>query len=127
MAKPVCKHLHIYCCNLEEMISFWVDVFGASLIKRRKFGADEGAVLDLGLGTELYLKATACEREDSGPQRSGIDHFGMLVDDLDAFLKKFVGTRGITLLREPFMSEKVRCAFISGPEGTRVEVMEETA
>ena len=127
MAKPVCKHLHVYCNNLEEMISFWVDVFDASLIQRRKFGADDGAVLDLGLGAELYLKATPCEREDAGGQRSGIDHLGMLVDDLDAFLKKFVGTRGITLLREPFMSGDLRCSFISGPEGTRVEVMEKVA
>lgn len=124
MAKPVCQHLHLYCRNLEEMIGFWTDVFGAVLIRRRKFGADDGAVLDLAPGIAMYLRSMVCDPQDNGGQRAGVDHLGMLVDDLDIFLKKFVGTRGITLLREPFMSETTRCAFISGPEGTRVEIIE---
>ncbi len=127
MAKPFCKHIHIYCQNLEDMITFWSDIFGATLIRRRKFGPDDGAVMDMGLNTELYLKAVPCSPQNSDDQRAGVDHFGMQVENLDAFLKQVAGKPHVKVLREPFMSEKLRCAFISGPEGTRVEVMEVTA
>jgi catechol 2,3-dioxygenase-like lactoylglutathione lyase family enzyme len=125
MAKPVCHHLHFYCRNLEDMIAYWSEVFGATVLCRRKFGNADGAELDLGMGALLFLKTVPEATAQDGIERSGVDHLGFLVDDLDAFLQKFVGRPHITLTREPFVAGVRRCAFISGPEGISVEVMQQ--
>jgi len=109
------------------MVDFWVKGFGAKLEEFRKFGELEGAVLDINSGrTKLYLRELQCERQDKAAPRSGVDHIGMLVPDLDTALAALTALPGVVLAKEPFMSQDMRCAFINGPEGISIEVMEST-
>jgi len=125
MNVPFCQHIHLACCDIKAMADFWVKGFGAKLEEFRKFGALEGAVLDINSGrTKLYLREQPCERQDKAAARSGVDHIGMAVPDLDASLAELTALPGVALAKEPFMSKDMRCAFINGPEGISVEVME---
>ena len=127
MSPPFCQHIHISCCDIKAMVDFWVKGFDAKLEEFRKFGALEGAVLDINSGlTKLYLREQQCERQDKAAARSGVDHIGMVVPDLDKSLAELVALPGVTLAKEPFMSKEMRCAFINGPEGMSIEVMEAT-
>ena len=127
MTAPFCQHIHISCCDIKAMVDFWVKGFGAKLEEFRKFGELEGAVLDINSGrTKLYLRELQCERQDKAAPRSGVDHIGMLVPDLDTALAALTALPGVVLAKEPFMSQDMRCAFINGPEGISIEVMEST-
>ena len=128
MSAPFCQHIHISCCNLAAMVDFWAKGFGAKLEEYRKFGELEGAVLDIYSDrTKLYLRELPCERQDKTAPRSGVDHIGMVVPDLDKALAELTALPGVTLAKEPFMSKNMRCAFINGPDGISIEVMQEGA
>ena len=125
MSVPFCQHIHISCCDIKAMVDFWVKGFDAKLEEFRKFGAREGAVLDINSGrTKLYLREQQCERQDKAAMRSGVDHIGMVVPDLDKSLAELMALPDVALAQEPFMSTYMRCAFINGPEGISIEVME---
>jgi hypothetical protein len=125
MSAPFCQHIHIACCDIKAMVDFWVKGFDAKLEEFRNFGTLEGAVLDINSGrTKLYLREQPCERQDKAAARSGVDHIGMVVPDLDKALAELMALPGVTLAKEPFLSKDMRCAFISGPEGISIEVME---
>jgi catechol 2,3-dioxygenase-like lactoylglutathione lyase family enzyme len=127
MGAPFCQHIHVSCCDIKTMVDFWVKGFDARLEEFRKFGALEGAVLDINSGrTKLYLREQQCERQDKASTRSGVDHIGMVVPDLDKSLAELTALPGVALAKEPFMSKDMRCAFINGPEGISIEVMETT-
>ena len=127
MKAPFCQHMHLFCKELEPMIAFWVNGFGATMEGYRKFGPADGAVLDLHASVKLYLKVVDCLPADATTARAGVDHLGMIVENLDAALATLTALPGVTLSREPFMSGTLRCAFVAGPEGIQVEVMEQTA
>ena len=125
MSVPFCQHIHINCCDLKAMVDFWIKGFDARVEEFRKFGELDGAVLDINSGqTKLYLREQQGERQDKTPPRSGVDHIGMMVPNLDKALVDLTALPGVTLARTPFMSKEIRCAFINGPDGISIEVME---
>ncbi|MDR0466675.1 MAG: VOC family protein [Deltaproteobacteria bacterium] len=127
MNAPYCQHVHINCRELKPMVEFWIKGLGARLEEYRKFGVLDGAALDFNSGqTKLYLREQPCERQDQAAPRSGVDHVGMMVPDLDKALADLTALPGVTLAREPFMSKDLRCAFINGPEGISIELMQKT-
>ncbi|MCC8193600.1 MAG: VOC family protein [Deltaproteobacteria bacterium] len=120
------QHLHLFCRELQPMADFWVEVLDATFEQYRKFGDADGAVLDMRSVTKIFLKQMDCVPADTTP-RAGVDHPGVLVDDLDATLEKARNRADSRVSTEPFMSGSLRCAFITGPEGVLVEVMQQTA
>ena len=128
MNAPYCQHIHVNCSDLKAMIDFWVKGFSARMEEFRKFGTLEGAVLDIGAGqAKLYLREQPCERQDATAPRSGVDHLGMLVPNLDKALAELTALPGVVLAKAPYMSKDMRCAFVNGPDGISVEVMEVAA
>ncbi len=127
MKKPYCQHVHFICNDLQPMIDFWVDGLGATFEQYRKFGAADGAVLDLNSVTKLYLKVLPCHPQEPANPKAGTEHIGMLVENLDGLLAHIKTLPNGRVFKEPFMSGSLRCAFVTGPENVLVEVMEETA
>jgi catechol 2,3-dioxygenase-like lactoylglutathione lyase family enzyme len=107
------------------MESFFIEMLGARLVERRKFGTADGAMLDLN-GTTIFLRA---EREndkivgDSSQHRYGYDHLGLEVDDLDETYRVLTG-KGVTFTLSPTESEAGRMAFIEGPDGIAIELFQ---
>ena len=124
MSRAYCQHVHITCTDMAGMVAFWERGFAAVVEEYRTFSGVDGAILDIGMSAKLYLKKVPCEHIPDGPRRSGLEHLGMIVEDLDASLKNLALLPDTTVLCQPFLSPPVRCAYVQGPEGVMVEVME---
>lgn len=126
--KNYLQHVHVFCRDLQPMIDFYEKVLGAKFECFRQFGGADGAVLDLNSPTKIYLKKIPdCLPQGATPSYAGSNHPGVLVEDLDATLNATRNMPGAAVTCEPFTSGTLRCAFITGPEGVIVEVMQETA
>lgn len=125
MTAPYLQHAHIICGNLQGMIDFWVGVLGAEFVEYRQFGGADGAVLSMNSVTEVYLKNVDCEPQDLSSPRAGFEHPGVVVADLDTLLAQVRKLPYGKVTKEPFISGARRCAFITGPEGILIEVMED--
>lgn len=119
---PVLAHIHLYCNELEPMIDFFVQGFDGALTLRRKFGGSDGAVIDLGSGTLLYIQ----QIEVGASQRNiaAFDHIAFNVPDVEKALAKAVAAPGASLGREIAPSGTSLTAFVTAPEGLRVELVQ---
>ena len=118
-------HVHLVCRDLEKMIGFFVEVIGAKLVKRRKFGNAEGAALDLqGIGINLRIAREGEETRDNLTQSTyGYDHIGLQVEDVQAAYDDLTN-RGYYFLTPPTKSVGVMIAFFKGPENITIELMQ---
>ncbi len=118
-------HVHLVCRDLEKMIDFFVEVIGAKLVKRRKFGNAEGAALDLqGIGINLRIAREGEETRDNLTQSTyGYDHIGLQVEDVQAAYDDLTN-RGYYFLTPPTKSVGVMIAFFKGPENITIELMQ---
>jgi len=118
-------HVHLVCRDLEQMIDFFVEVIGAKLVKRRKFGNAEGAALDLqGIGINLRIAREGEETRDNLTQSTyGYDHIGLQVEDVQAAYDDLTN-RGYYFLTPPTKSVGVLIAFFKGPENITIELMQ---
>jgi len=117
--------VHLVCRDLEKMIDFFVEVIGAKLVKRRKFGNAEGAALDLqGIGINLRIAREGEETRDNLTQSTyGYDHIGLQVEDVQAAYDDLTN-RGYYFLTPPTKSVGVLIAFFKGPENITIELMQ---
>lgn len=124
MAKYQFHHTHYICSDLDEMQNFFTDVLGAKLVERKMFGPTEGSVLDFD-GTAVYLRR-AREGEELGNDRPskvfGYDHFGLLVDDIDAAYEELT-SKGYTFDVKP-MGKVAKMAFFRGPDHVLIELFQ---
>jgi catechol 2,3-dioxygenase-like lactoylglutathione lyase family enzyme len=119
---PVLAHIHLYCTQLEPMIDFFAKAFDAQLTLRRKFGNDDGAVMNLGAAPLLYIQQIKVGEAKS--DIAAYDHIGLNVGDVEAALKKALVAPGAKLDRGVGPSGKALTAFVRGPEGIRVELVQ---
>ncbi len=118
-------HLHLICSNLAHTETFFTEMFGAKLVRRRKFGTADGALLDLN-GITISLRS-AREGDnitgDSSHERYGYDHLGLAVVDLDAAYEELKG-KGVTFSVLPRDVEDGKMAFLKGPDGITIELFQ---
>lgn len=129
--KTVFQHLHLFCRDLEPMVAFWVEAFGAKLVKRRKMGAADGAELLLTDTLRLFIRGTSPvdtnaidASNDTSVRFSSFDHVGYTINNMDGVLAFLAKRDDATVTRQPFISGQNRCAFIRGPEGIHIELVE---
>lgn len=118
-------HFHLICSNLAHTEDFFTGMLGAKLIRRRKFGTADGAVLDLN-GTTISLRAAREDDNiagDSSQERYGYDHLGLAVEDLDAAYEE-LKEKGITFSVLPRNVEDGKMAFLKGPDGITIELFQ---
>lgn len=124
MSAPFCQHIHIICQDMAAMVDFWVNGFEATVDEYRKFSGADGAVLDINMSAKLYLKQVPCQTPKEGEPKSGFEHIGMVVQNLDQMLRRLSQRSDVKILSKPFLSPPVRCCYVQGPEGVMVEMME---
>ncbi|MBN1315420.1 MAG: VOC family protein [Anaerolineales bacterium] len=117
-------HLHLICSNLDQMIDFMTGVLGATLKVRKMMGPTEGAIIDIS-GTEIYLRPPR-EGEQiggaGGAKRFGCDHFGLVVDDIQAAYEE-LSEQGFTFTLPP-TAQAGGIAFFKGPDGIDIELFQ---
>ena len=118
-------HFHLICSNLEDTERFFTGMLGAKLIERRKFGTVDGATLDLN-GTRVNLRVKREDENiigDSSQPRYGYDHLGLEVEDVNVAYKE-LKERAITFTIPPTDIVNGRMAFLKGPDGITIELLQ---
>lgn len=117
-------HTAIWVSDLEAARSFFVDGLGLEAHSSFTLGGVENVYVGGDHG-ELQLKYDP-ERPAPTADRSALDHVALSVDDVDAEYERIVASTDCTVLEEPFTIDEAgaRVAFIAGPDGYVVELVE---
>ena len=116
-------HVHLRSPDAIAAAAFYVDILAAREI-RREGTPTSRVVLDLGGLTVFIEQAPADLAPPARAPHLGIEHIGLGVADIDATLAD-LRARGVTVLVETkVMRPGLRIAFIDGPDGVRIELLE---
>ncbi|SDI19716.1 Catechol 2,3-dioxygenase [Bradyrhizobium lablabi] len=117
----VWDHLHIFTSDAEETARWFAGVLGAEIVRSPvrievRFGA-----LRIFVDESLEGNVT---NPPAVPSRRGLDHFGLLVKDID-FVASQLKAKGVKFTKEPQTARPgVRMCFIEGPQGISIELIE---
>lgn len=124
MAIRFLHHVHMFCSDMEASRAFWCALDNGKEAYRRKYGADDGVLVDLASGIRLVLN----QKPGLGPMPAspipGANHLGFAVTNLEEELRRVLALPGVTLHQDIIDSPLARFAFIKGPDGVLVELME---
>lgn len=124
MARITWDHVHLRTPDPEGMAKWFEHILGAEVIRTVEQGKPR---VDLRLGGHKIFIAGAPAAElnpaPTTPYR-GLDHIGLSVTDLDAFVAD-IRAKGVEFTKEPHSPRPgVKICFLRGPEGISVELLE---
>ena len=119
-------HIHLRSPDPEATASFYARMFGAEIIRTQQNGAVR---IDMKVGgTDIFILNTAAGKAAPAPSSPylGLDHFGLSVSGIDAVVAE-LKSKGAEFTMEPnTIRPGVRIAFLRGPEGVSIELLERT-
>jgi lactoylglutathione lyase len=123
------EHAHIRSRNPHQTAQWWADTFGAKLLPEFSRGSVLFAPVELG-GVKINISSpneteAAQMGEGSANLHYGLEHLGLLTDDLDADLAR-LRKQGLEIF-EVRESPTMRIAFVETPESVRIELMQRMA
>ncbi len=103
-------------------------MFGAEIIRTEQGGKPR---LDMNLCGQMFFIAPVVQDSDVGglpvSPYQGLDHFGLAVNRIDSVFAD-LKTKGADFTMEPTtIHPGVRIAFLSGPEGVAIEIVDRNA
>jgi predicted enzyme related to lactoylglutathione lyase len=126
-------HIHVTTGHIDEWVDFYVEVLGGHVTGTMNPTGNRMVNLDIGgmplrvssqTGVETYL-ATRQGHAVAAPE--GHHHYGFMVDDVEAAIAEAVDN-GARLEVPVFQaSPTLRCCFIQGPGGVRMEVCQQVS
>ena len=121
-----CDHIHLRSQDPIAAAGFYVDALGATETGRVGAPDVRRVLLDLG-GLAVFIeRATDGIGPQPQPPHLGLEHIGLAVDDIDAVMADLRG-RGVPVVMEiNNVRPGLRIAFIDGPDGVRIEILERT-
>ncbi len=125
MANYTFDHIHVFTRDPEAMAKWFDSMLGAEVI-RSSPGGQLRIDLKLGGANIFILDVSGNPKAVDGsahPYR-GLDHFGLSVKDIDKVCAE-LKAKGAKFTRGPeTIRPGTRIAFIEGPEGVSVELLE---
>ena len=119
-------HVHLIGSDLDASERFYRDMFGAETVGRRDAGGAVNLMMRLD-GINLFIRSPRPPENvegDGTEVRYTYDHFGVVVQDLQAAVDELRG-KGVKVLQEPRTARPgTRVAFVEGPDHTRIEVLQ---
>jgi len=120
-------HIHLFTRDPEATAAFYQRMFGAEVIRSMPQGKPR---IDLKLGGAniFILDVSQDPRAGAGPTHphQGLDHFGLEVKNIDDVCRE-LKAKGASFSREPeTIRPGTRIAFLTGPEGVSIELLERT-
>ena len=118
-------HIHLRSPNPEATAQYYERMFGAEVLRSMQQGKPR---IDLKLGGANIFIAPVAPGEGVNPPPTtpyqGLDHFGLTVSNIDAVVAE-LKAKGAELTREPTtVRPGVRVAFLRGPEGVSIELLD---
>jgi lactoylglutathione lyase len=127
MSKFTFDHIHLFSRDPEATAAFYERMFGAEVIRSMQQGKPR-IDLQLGGANIFILDVSQDPKAAAGPAHphQGLDHFGMVVTGIDAVCAD-LKAKGAVFTREPVtIRPGTRIAFLTGPEGVSIELLERT-
>ena len=125
MAKFTYDHIHLRSPDPEATASYYEKMFGAEVIRTMQ-GDKPRIDLKLG-GANIFIAPVAPgDGVNAAPTTpyQGLDHFGLQVNGIDAIVAE-LKAKGAEFTREPTtVRPGVRVAFLRGPEGVSIELLD---
>lgn len=117
-------HLHLRSPDPDATARFYVEMFGARPTGRNESGGALRVTLDLG-GLPLFIERVPADTAaPPSPPFLGLEHLGLIVDDLDAAVAE-LRAKGAQFTMEPTSPRPgIRICFVQAPDGARVEVLQ---
>ena len=119
-------HIHFRSEDPHAARKFWEEMFGAKVVQERELGGAPSFHFDLnGMRFQVSGRAEGEDPVRTGSEpRYGLDHFGLLVDDMEAAANDLRG-KGAEFICEPWdLRPGVKIAFIKGPDNVSIELAE---
>jgi lactoylglutathione lyase len=119
-------HVHLRTPDPEATAAWYEGTLGAKINRSMQNGKPR---IDMKIGGgNIFLIATD-EKSAPAPVApyAGIDHFGLIVEDLDAAYAE-LKAKGVVFTMEPTqLRPGIRISFIRGPENVSIEILERKA
>jgi lactoylglutathione lyase len=125
VAKFTCDHIHLRSPNPEATATFNERMFGAEVIRTLQQGKPR-IDLKIGLASVFIAEVLPDAKVNPPPQTpyQGLDHFGLSVKEIDTVVAE-LKAKGAHFTMEPTtIRPGVRIAFLRGPEGVSIELLE---
>jgi lactoylglutathione lyase len=128
MAKFTYDHIHLRSPNPEATARYYERMFGAEVVRTMQQGQPR---IDLKLGgADIFIAPVASGDGVNPPPTTpyqGLDHFGLRVSGIDAVVAE-LKAKGAEFTKEPTtVRPGVRVAFVRGPEGVSIELLDRNA
>ena len=125
MAKFTYDHIHLRSPDPEATARWYERVFGAEVLRSVQEGKPR---IDLKLGgANIFIAPVAAGDGVNPPPTTpyqGLDHFGLRVSGIDAIVAE-LKAKGAEFTKEPTtVRPGVRVAFLRGPEGVSIELLD---
>ncbi len=125
MAKFTYDHIHLRSPNPEATAQYYERMFGAEVVRTMQQGKPR---IDLKLGGVDIFIAPVATGDGVNPAPTtpyqGLDHFGLRVSGIDAIVAE-LKAKGAEFTKEPTtVRPGVRVAFLRGPEGVSIELLD---
>jgi lactoylglutathione lyase len=121
-------HLHILSRDPDATAAYYERMFGAKVLRSTQQGKPR---VDIKLGpvTVFILDVSADTKVGPAPSHThlGLDHFGLEVTGIDDICAELKAKGAIFSMEPSTIRPGVRIAFITGPEGVSIELLERTA
>ena len=127
MTEYVFEHVHIFCNDIEFTKNWYVSKLGAEVTFEAVFNGNKVYYLKLGgmiiiLGNKQFPGET--QAQSSVKQKSGLDHFGLLVKDLKKALIELRAC-GVHIIQDiTKVREGLKISYIEAPDNVRIEISE---
>lgn len=128
MANFTYDHIHLRSPDPETTAAYYERMFGAEVIRSM---ADGKPRIDLKLGgADIFIAPVPAGSDVNPPPVTpyqGLDHFGLSVKNIDAVVAE-LKAKGAEFTMEPTdIRPGIRIAFVRGPQGVSIELLERSA
>jgi catechol 2,3-dioxygenase-like lactoylglutathione lyase family enzyme len=122
-----CDHIHLIAADVEETVQWYRRVLGARITFQGTFRGSPVYYLDIaGMTFVVFgrLENDAAPLPGTLAPKSGVDHFGFSVGDLDQVVGE-LRNHNVNILEGPLtVRPGLRIAYIVGPDQIRIELCE---
>ncbi len=120
-------HIHLRSPDPEATAAYYERMFGAKIIRSEQMGQPR---IDMNVGgCNVFIAKVNpddCVAEPPTSPYKGLDHIGLKVDGIDGVADD-LKAKGAEFTMEPTtIRPGVRIAFVRGPEGVSIELLERT-
>jgi lactoylglutathione lyase len=125
VAKFTYDHIHLRSPNPEATAAYYQRMFDAEVIRTMQQGKPR---IDLKIGgANVFVAEVLPDGKVNPPPKTpyqGLDHFGLSVREIDTVVAE-LKAKGAEFTMEPTtIRPGVRIAFLRGPEGVSIELLE---